>query len=148
MRRREFIAMLGTGAAAWPLAARGQQAERTRHIGFLGAASAGKYAKLVDAFRNAVSDFGYSEGKNLTIEFRWAEGNNARLPELAADLVKRHIDCLVTHGTPGTAAAKKATATVPIRHGGQRRCGRHRTAKALRLTVPSSLIAIADEVIE
>jgi ABC-type uncharacterized transport system substrate-binding protein len=114
MLRREFIAMLGTGAAAWPLVARAQQAERTWRIGFLGAASAGKYAKLVDAFRNGLRDFGYSEGKNLTIEFRWAEGNNGRLPELAADLIKRHVDCLVTHGTPGTAAAKKATATVPI----------------------------------
>jgi putative tryptophan/tyrosine transport system substrate-binding protein len=114
MRRREFIAMLGTGAAAWPLAARAQQAGRTWRIGFLGAASAAKYGKLADALRDGLRDFGYIEGKNLTIEFRWAEGDNARLPELAAELVKRHIDCLVTHGTPGTAAAKKATATMPI----------------------------------
>jgi len=114
MRRREFIAMLGIGAAAWPLAARAQQAGRIWRIGFLGAASAGKYAKLVEAFRNGLRDFGYIEGKNLAIEFRWAEGDNARLPELAAELVKRNIDCLVTHGTPGTDAAKKATATLPI----------------------------------
>jgi putative ABC transport system substrate-binding protein len=114
MRRREFIAMLGTGAAAWPLAARAQRAARTWRIGFLGAASAGKYSKLVDAFREGLRDFGYSESNNLRIEFRWAEGNNARLPELAAELVKRNIDCLVTHGTPGTAAAKQASATVPI----------------------------------
>jgi putative ABC transport system substrate-binding protein len=114
MRRREFIVMLGTGAAAWPLVAGAQQAGRTWRIGFLGAASAGKYGKLVDAFRDGLRDFGYIEGQNLTIEFRWADGYNARLPELAAQLAERHVDCLVTHGTPGTAAAKKVTTTIPI----------------------------------
>jgi putative ABC transport system substrate-binding protein len=90
MRRREFIAMLGTGATAWPLVAGAQQAGRTWRIGFLGAASAAKYSKLVDALREGLHDFGYSEGKNLVIEFRWAEGDNTRLPELAAELVNRH----------------------------------------------------------
>ena len=127
MRRREFIAMLGTGAAAWPLAARAQQIERTWRIGFLGAASGGKYAKLVDAFRNGLRDFGYIEGKNLAIEFRWAAGNNARLPELAAELVKRNIDCLVTHGTPGNGCGEKSHHDVADRHGGQRRRRRHRS---------------------
>jgi putative tryptophan/tyrosine transport system substrate-binding protein len=114
MRRREFVVIVGAGAVAWPIAAHAQQAGKKWRIGFLGAASAGKYAKLVDAFRAGLRDFGYVEGKNLAIEFRWAEGNNKRLPELAAELVRLNIDCLVTHGTPGTAAAKKASSTVPI----------------------------------
>lgn len=114
MRRREFIVIIATGAVAWPIATRAQQAGRKWHIGFLGAASASKYARLVGALRDGLRDFGYVEGKNIVIEFRWAEGNNQRLPELAAELVKLDIDCLVTHGTPGTAAAKKATTTVPI----------------------------------
>ncbi len=74
MRRREFILISGAGALAWPLAAHAQQAAKKWRIGFLGAASAGKYAKLVDALRAGLRDFGYVEGKNLTIEFRWAEG--------------------------------------------------------------------------
>jgi putative tryptophan/tyrosine transport system substrate-binding protein len=114
MRRREFIATIGIAAVACPLAARAQQVGRIWRVGFLGAATAAKYAKLVDAFRAGLRDFAYIEGKNLAIEFRWAEGNTARLPELAAQLVKLNIDCLVTHGTPGTAAAKKASTTVPI----------------------------------
>lgn len=114
MRRREFILITGTGALAWPLAAQAQQAAKKWRIGFLGAASAGKYAKLVDALRAGLRDFGYVEGENLAIEFRWAEGDNARLSALAAELVALNVDCLVTHGTPGTAAAKKASPTLPI----------------------------------
>lgn len=114
MRRREFILITGTGALAWPMAARAQQTGKQWRIGFLGAASASKYAKLVEALRDGLRDFGYVEGNNLAIEFRWAEGTNARLPALAAELVAFNVDCLVTHGTPGTTAAKKASATVPI----------------------------------
>jgi putative ABC transport system substrate-binding protein len=114
VRRREFIVIITAGAVAWPLAARGQQSGRTWRIGFLGAASPSKYAKLIDALHDGLRDFGYVEGNNLVIEFRWAEGNNQRLTELAAELVKLNIDCLVTHGTPGTAAAKQVTTTIPI----------------------------------
>jgi putative ABC transport system substrate-binding protein len=96
------------------MAARAQQSEAVRRIGFLGAASAAKYAKLVDALRAGLRDFGYIEGSNIVIEFRWAEGKNQRLPELAAELVNLPCDLLVTHGTPGTLAAKQATATIPI----------------------------------
>jgi putative ABC transport system substrate-binding protein len=83
-------------------------------IGFLGTASASAQAKRVDALRAGLRDLGYVEGKNIVIEFRWAEGRYDRLPDLAAELVRLKVDVLVTAGTPGTLAAKKATTTVPI----------------------------------
>ena len=85
MRRREFITLLG-GAAAWPIAARAQQAGKIVRIGFLGAASASGYARQVEEFRSGLRDLGYVEGTNIIIVYRWAEGNYARLPELAAAL--------------------------------------------------------------
>jgi len=114
MRRREFIAAIAATAACRTTAARAEQAGQMRRIGFLGAVTAAKYATLVDSFRSGLRDFGYIEGKNIVIEFRWAEGNNQRLPDLARELADLHPDLLVTHGTPGTAAAKQATTTVPI----------------------------------
>ena len=113
MRRREFISLLG-GGAAWPFVARAQQASKIAQIGFLGAASASAYARQVEGFRLGLHDLGYIEGTNIVIAYRWAEGNYARLPELAADLIRSNVDVVVTHGTPGSAAAKQATATVPI----------------------------------
>jgi putative ABC transport system substrate-binding protein len=114
MRRREFIKLLSSTAASWPLTARAQQTPRKWRIGFLGAASAAKYAQRVDDLRAGLGDFGYAENKNLVVDFRWAEDDNQRLPELASELVSLHPDVLVTHGTPGTAAAKKTTSTIPI----------------------------------
>jgi putative tryptophan/tyrosine transport system substrate-binding protein len=115
MRRREFITLLG-GAAAWPLAARAQQTERGARLGFLGSTSptAQVYVERVEAFRTALRDLGYIEGKNLVLEFRWANGDYARLPELAAELLRLDMDVLVTFGTPGTLAAKRASAKIPI----------------------------------
>jgi putative ABC transport system substrate-binding protein len=113
MRRREFIAGLGS-AVAWPMMARAQQSPRTPHIGFLGAASATGYASQLREFRSGLSDLGYEEGRNITIELRWADGKYDRLDQLAAELVLQRVDVLVTHGTPGTRAAKKATPTIPI----------------------------------
>ena len=112
MKRREFIAGLG-GIAAWPIAARAQQ-PMMPVIGFLGALSASRWASRVEAFRAGLRDLGYVEGKNIIVEFRWAEGNYDRLPDLADELVHRRVDVLVTHGTPGTRAAKQATKTIPI----------------------------------
>jgi putative tryptophan/tyrosine transport system substrate-binding protein len=114
MRRREFITLLGSAAAAWPVASKAQQARKIARIGFLGAASASSYARQLEGFRSGLRDLGYIEDANIVITYRWAEGNYARLPELAAELIRSDVDVVVTHGTPGTVAAKQATATIPI----------------------------------
>lgn len=102
------------GLLAAPLAAEAQQAGKVYRIGFLGSTSASAYASQVEAFRAGLRDLGYVEGKNIVMEFRWAEGNYAQLPELAAELVRLKPDVLVTHGPPGALAAKRATVTIPI----------------------------------
>jgi putative ABC transport system substrate-binding protein len=113
MRRRAFITLLG-GAAAWPLAARAQQGAKVARVGFLGTSSPSLERHLVDAFRLRLRQLGQVEGETIAIEYRWAEGRDDRLPELAADLVRSKPDVIVTTGTPGTLAAKRATATIPI----------------------------------
>src|SRR6266511_5916394 len=113
MRRREFITLLG-GAAAWPLAAHAQQAGKVHRIGFLGSATAAGSAKAVESLRTGLREFGYVEGTNIGIEFRWAEGIYDRLPHLVAELIATNIDVLITHGTPGTRVAKQVTRTIPI----------------------------------
>jgi ABC-type uncharacterized transport system substrate-binding protein len=114
MRRREFITLVGGTAATWPMAARAQQPGKVARIGFLGSASASGSADRVEALRAGLRDRGYHEGQNISIEFRWAEGDYNRLPVLAAELVQLNIDILITHGTPGILAAKRATTTIPI----------------------------------
>jgi putative ABC transport system substrate-binding protein len=114
VKRRDFVSSLAVTAAAWPLMARAQPPKRIPLIGFLGAESASGYRTHIEAFRAGLRDVGYVEGRNIAIEFRWAESKYDRLPELAAQLVRRNVDVLVTHGAPGTRAAKSATTTIPI----------------------------------
>ena len=109
--RREFITLLAT---AWPIAARAQRAAKTARIGFLGADTQSGIESRLERFRGGLRDLGYVEGDNVLIDFRWAEGNYARLAEFAGELVRLKVDLLVTYGTPGTLAAKQATTTVPI----------------------------------
>src|SRR5215212_3633245 len=117
MKRRELITLLGGAAAPailWPLAARAQQTGKVARIGFLGSATAVGSAKSVEALRSGLRDLGYVEGKNIVIEFRWAEGRYDRLSALVPEIIRLKFVLIVTHGTPGPRAAKKATSTIPI----------------------------------
>jgi putative ABC transport system substrate-binding protein len=118
MRRRDFVMLFGGAALApavlRPLAARAQQAGHVYRVGFLGNSTAELEKNLVGPFREGLRAHGYEEGRNLAIEFRWAEGKYERLPALVAELIASGVDVIVTAGTPATLAVKKATSTVPL----------------------------------
>jgi putative tryptophan/tyrosine transport system substrate-binding protein len=114
IRRREFIFTLGGAAAAWPLAARAQQAGMGPRIGYLGTSTLTLERQVLDEFRRKLRELGHVEGENIAIEYRWAEGHDERLANLAAELVRIKPDVIMTTGSPGTFAAKQATDTIPI----------------------------------
>src|SRR5262249_39473552 len=114
LRRREFVTLLGSAAAAWPLAARAQQAGKVWRIGMLEHASAELNAVQLDSFRQGLREFGYVEGRNLLIDYRSADGHPERYPALADDLVRLRVDLITSRGTPATQAAKAATTTIPV----------------------------------
>jgi len=114
MRRREFITLLGRAAVVWPLAARAQQ-PNVPVIGYIGSTSPGSYADRVGVFRQGLNETGFIEGRNVAIEFRWAENQLDRIPALIADLVRQQVAVIAMAGsTPGALAAKVATTTIPV----------------------------------
>src|SRR5215510_8681895 len=113
MRRREFIALVG-GAVGWPAGLHAQQQSTIPKVGYLFSFTPSEDARLWEACRQGLRELGYIEGRNISIEARWADGSHKRLPDLVADLLGRKVDVLVAAATPASLAAKAATSTIPI----------------------------------
>jgi putative ABC transport system substrate-binding protein len=111
--RRKFVTLVG-GAAAWPLSAQAQQAAKILTIGYLGPTTLAVESQRVAAFVQRLRELGWSEGRNLAIEYRWAEGRSERFSEIAAEFVRLKVDVIVTYATPPVIAAKQATSLIPI----------------------------------
>ena len=113
MRRREFITLVG-GTAAWPLVTEAAQQSPMPVVGFLGIGSAESTTAEVNGFRQGLSEAGYTDGRNVTVEYRWSEGQNSRVSQLAADLIRDQVSVIAVTGNAVALAAKTATATIPI----------------------------------
>ena len=113
MKRREFITLIGGAAAAWPLAARAEQGERMRRVGFLGTGEASGWQPWIATFMQRLRDLGWSEGRTVAIEFRWGEGRRERFAEIAAEFVHLKVDLIVAGGS-AVPLLKQATSVVPI----------------------------------
>src|SRR5258708_27257013 len=114
LRRREWLAALGSAAVAWPLAARAQQMANLPTVGFLGAGSPTTADVWVSAFMSRLRELGWIEGRNIKIDVRWAEGRNDRSAEIAAELVRLKVDVIVTYSSEHTQIANHATSVIPI----------------------------------
>src|SRR5262245_32258027 len=114
IRRRDFITLLGGVAAAWPLAARTEQAAKLPTIGFLGTITPAVQIQWTAAFVQRLRELGWIEGRTVAIEFRWAEGRNERAAEIVAEFVQQKVDVIVAGGTEYVLAAKQATSVIPI----------------------------------
>src|SRR5258708_20463590 len=114
LRRRQFVALLGGAAAAWPLAARAQQARNLPTIGFLGASTASAQRQWTDAFVQRLRELGWIEGRNIAIEYPWLEGRPEPPAEMVAEFVRLKVDVIVTHSAAPVVAAKQATSVIPI----------------------------------
>jgi len=114
MRRRDFIALLGSATAGWPLAARAQQAGKLPTIGYMGRNTRAVDVNRLGAFVQRLRELGWIEDRTIRIEYRWAEGRNDNLAEIAAELVRLNVDVIVTSATPPSLAAKQATSRIPI----------------------------------
>jgi putative tryptophan/tyrosine transport system substrate-binding protein len=113
MKRREFITLLGSAAAAWPFTARAQQPAKLPTIGFLGAATPSSWSQWTDAFVQRLRELGWVDGRTVTVEYRWAAGRSERYSEIAAEFVRLKVDVIVTVGS-AVLAVKQATSTIPI----------------------------------
>jgi putative ABC transport system substrate-binding protein len=114
MKRRAFITLLGGAAAAWPLAARAQQPAKLPTIGYLGSATLATQGQWAAAFARRLRELGWIDGRNVAIEYRWAEGRDERFAEIAAEFVRLKVDVIVTSATPPVVAAKQTTSVIPI----------------------------------
>ncbi len=114
MRRRSFITLLGGATATWPLVARAQQPGKLPTIGFMGESTPAGQRQWVAAFAQRLSERGWIEGRNVAIEYRWAEGRNERFPVIVDEFVRLKVDVVVTQGTPAVIAAKRATPVIPV----------------------------------
>ena len=133
MRRRDFIKAIAGLTAASPLAAHAQQAAKVPRVGFMGNSTEALEANLIEPFRLGLRQRGYQEGRNIIIEYRWAEGRYERFPALVTELLATKVDVIVTAGTPASLAVKKATSVVPLvmiarRSGRYRHCLKPRPA--------------------